>query len=580
MKPGFKAAFLLVAAALFGVLFFLTFHSVQNSYVPLFSSERMQTVDIKEIKSYLDSANIPYQVQGNQLFVPKDLEYKTRMEMALYGLPRAQSSKGFELFDNTTWIKGEKELQILEVRALIGQLEQDIAQFDNIRSANVVLDIPSTRPFGQLQGKTKASVILHLWPGARLSAQEVRAITYHIAGAVRGLAPNMIAISDTSGKLYQSIDPDGEIDLVRHSELALEEHLKSKVDGLLNNTVGPGNFYTTVQVLMSREKILEDRKIYSGTVDGSNLGTPVVQSISESASKDIQPENASPLAILGRPFTQRIQEGDSRVELTRQMAVPVNQMHIQQNPGKVENISIGVVLNSSAVPESVQARLRSNLDNQLRVILEGYDVKAKNAISFTPFVNQFPEGTNPPPLAIDETVVKESPSFYKTAWILVALALLGLLFWMSFSKETSVNEEEKETAPNLEKILDDLREQVRHKKPANPSQEKSFTFLLAHTETQELVQILQDQTPQTVALLFLYVQPLRAFQILTTLPEYKREAILSQIESLSQMDVSVQKAILERVKQIFDNETPMDAKLIAAELRTLLHQNTNPENNG
>src|ERR1700722_4001480 len=42
--------------------------------------------------------------------------------------------KGFELFDSGTWIKGEKELQMLEMRALKGQLEIEIEKFENIKN--------------------------------------------------------------------------------------------------------------------------------------------------------------------------------------------------------------------------------------------------------------------------------------------------------------------------------------------------------------------------------------------------------------------------------------------------------------
>lgn len=164
------------------------------------------------------------------------------------------TNKGFELFDTNTWIKGEKELQVLEMRALKGQLERDLAEFDQIKSASVILDMPPTRTFGGSSHKTKASVILSLNPGARLSASQLRAITYHLAGAVHGLQPNMIAISDTTGKLYKVLDPEGSDELLSNASLAFEEHLDQKIRGLLTPLLGAEHYVCSVQALVENEK--------------------------------------------------------------------------------------------------------------------------------------------------------------------------------------------------------------------------------------------------------------------------------------------------------------------------------------
>lgn len=169
------------------------------------------------------------------------------------GISKQQSGKGFELFDTNTWIKGERELQVLEMRALKGQLEKDISAFEHIKSASVILDIPPPKNFNGSKYQTKASVILTLMPGARLSSSELRAINNHLAGAVRGLEPNMIAISDTTGKLYKAIDPNNLEEPFNDSSTRFEEHLENKINELLTRLVGEDHFYTTVQASVDRE---------------------------------------------------------------------------------------------------------------------------------------------------------------------------------------------------------------------------------------------------------------------------------------------------------------------------------------
>ncbi len=143
-------------------------------------------------------------------------------------------AKGFELFDSNTWIKGEKELQVLEMRALKGQLERDLADFEFIKSARVILDLLQPTPFkGDLHGP-KASVILTLQEDSILSPTQISAVVLHVAGAIHGLEVDRIAVSDTTGQLYKAM---GEAIDRKASEV--ERGLR----GLLTQLVGSGHFY-------------------------------------------------------------------------------------------------------------------------------------------------------------------------------------------------------------------------------------------------------------------------------------------------------------------------------------------------
>lgn len=115
-------------------------------------------------------------------------------------------SQGFELFDSPTWIKGEKELQVLEMRALKGELEKDLCSFENIEKASVVLDKETPATLRKEFSKAKASVIVSLKKGCFLDASEIEAISTHIAAAVTGLEPARVAIADTKGWQYKTLE--------------------------------------------------------------------------------------------------------------------------------------------------------------------------------------------------------------------------------------------------------------------------------------------------------------------------------------------------------------------------------------
>lgn len=405
-----KFTVVLIGLSLFGMLTFLVINAASTRYKPLYPADRLTISDAAEIKSYLDSSRINYEIQGDTvILVPESNVHNLRMDLAAIGLPKKHRGKGFELFDSNTWIKGEKELQVLEMRALKGQLERDIISYENIKSASVILDIAPPRPFGGSMYKTKASAILDLMPGARLSQSQLRAITYHIAGAVRGLMPNMIAISDTTGKLYQAIDPEGNVDLLRNSEIASEERLKAKVDGMLAMVVGSDSFYSTVQVTIGRQQSSQERRVYSGQVGAQPLGDPVMMSVTESGlemSERERAESGTPgattEAVAGAVAGgggQLLNRNESRIQEHRQMAVPYDHLKINTKPGKIEKISIGVLIDKTItvdpeadIPETevVEGRrnselLKKEIESQLSKIVEGYGVAAVPSVDFVEF---------------------------------------------------------------------------------------------------------------------------------------------------------------------------------------------------
>jgi len=405
-----KFTIIAVALLLAGMLIVLIANATSTKYVALYSSERLLTSDAAEIKTYLDSERVSYQIKGDSLIlVPESQVHNIRMDLAAIGLPKMNSGKGFELFDTNTWIKGEKELQILEMRALKGQLERDIGEYQNIRSASVILDMAAPRPFGGSMYKTKASVILNIMPGVRMNNSQLRAITYHIAGAVRGLTPNMVAISDTSGKLYQALDPNGEVDMLRSSEVALEERLKSKIDGMLAMVVGHENFYSTVQVVLNRQKKQTERKIFSGTADGDvELGDPVITSVTESGAQlfgkgmgEVGAPSVNLEAIAGivTGSQKALNRSENRNQMYRQMSVPVEHVKIVAAPGMVKSLSIGVLIDKTITLETnadlpslemIDGKrnaelLKDEIQSQLSKILEGYGVKMRPAVDFVEF---------------------------------------------------------------------------------------------------------------------------------------------------------------------------------------------------
>jgi len=247
-SPKYRKFALIGGGVVLAVIGWLWLCSPFAAYEMLYSNRHMNEIEKQQVCAYLDAAHIDYKERGGGILVP--VKHVTHLKEELLhqglGVQKIDQGKGFELFDTNTWIKGEKELQVLEMRALKGQLEHDLTEFENIKHASVILDLAPARTFGQPQAKTKASVILTLMPHAHLGLSQLRAISYHLAGAVRGLESHMIAISDTKGRLYQAIDTDLTQAISDH-DVVLEADLQQKIEVLLEKIFGAEHFYVTVQ---------------------------------------------------------------------------------------------------------------------------------------------------------------------------------------------------------------------------------------------------------------------------------------------------------------------------------------------
>ncbi|MEZ5315182.1 MAG: hypothetical protein R3E91_03095 [Chlamydiales bacterium] len=317
--------------------------------------------------------------------------------------------RGFELFDTNTWIKGDKELQVLEMRALKGQLERDLVEFEQIKNANVILDMPPVRSFGGSSHKTKASVILELNPEAILSSSQLRAVIYHLAGAVHGLEPNMIAISDTKGKLYTAIDPEGQEELLSNAALVFEEHLNQKIEMLLAFLIGKGRYISSVQAGMERGKE--------------------------------QPYSLSVVVVIDQEFEKFL----------------------------------------------------TDIENQIHTILLGYDIPSHIKVSLFSFEKE-------KKLLIHN---QESKSYIGVIVILLtSLLILAALypFFRKYSKQ---------------------------------KQEDNLFRVMTRIDIQKLAESIENEDPQTIALMLSYLEPIRAEKLITFFPQELQEEIfkyLSEIE--------------------------------------------------
>ncbi|HVX66556.1 MAG TPA: flagellar basal-body MS-ring/collar protein FliF [Bryobacteraceae bacterium] len=242
------AAAVLVVAAL--VAFTRWKH--ERDFRPLYTA--LSAEDAGAVVQKLKESGVEYRLtdNGSTVQAPAERLSELRLQMASAGLPKTGRA-GFELFDKTNFGATDFAEHINYRRALEGELERSIMGLSEIETARVHLTFPKESVFVEARQPAKASVMLKIRTGAKISPANVTAVCHLISSAVEGLAPEAVSVLDMNGNLLnrpRREDPDGN----QPSEAALEykrqieKDLLTKINSTLEPVVGPERFRAGVSV--------------------------------------------------------------------------------------------------------------------------------------------------------------------------------------------------------------------------------------------------------------------------------------------------------------------------------------------
>ena len=239
------------AVAVAAAVTWLTRYQHESSLRPLYSS--LSPEDASAIVQKLRESGVEYRVADNgaSVLVPESRIPELRLEMAGLGLPKT-GRIGFEIFDKTNFGMTDFAEHVNYRRAVEGELERSIRGLAEVDQARVHVTLPKESVFTESREAAKASVLVGLRPGMRLSAQNVLAIVNLVSSAVEGLAPDAVSVVDMSGNLLSRPRRNTLEDGVQTTEAALEyrqavEHeLAVKIGNTLEPLLGADKFRTGV----------------------------------------------------------------------------------------------------------------------------------------------------------------------------------------------------------------------------------------------------------------------------------------------------------------------------------------------
>ena len=181
--------------------FYVVLWSQTPDYSMLYAG--LSDADAAQVAESLEQTGIPYRIErgSGAITVPASQVHEARMQLASRGLPRGDGS-GFELFEKSTSFGTSRFMEKARYnRAIEGELAQTIAKLHSVESARVHLAIPKQSVFVRNKSKTRASVVLNLFSGARLDEERIAGIVHLVAASVPGLEADQVTVIDQKGRL-------------------------------------------------------------------------------------------------------------------------------------------------------------------------------------------------------------------------------------------------------------------------------------------------------------------------------------------------------------------------------------------
>ncbi len=253
LSPMQRITLVVAALAVVGGLFSFSHWKRESDFKPLYSS--LAPEDAGAVVQKLKESATEYRLSdnGTTVLAPSGKVAELRLELAAAGVPKS-GRIGFELFDKNNFGATEFTEHINYRRALEGELERSMISLSEVEQARVHLTFPKESVFLDSRQPAKASVVLRLRPGVKLSAQNVIAVTNLVAGAVEGLGPEAVSVVDSRGTLLNRPRTTAGLDENQPSEALLdykqrmESSLLTKINATLEPLLGADKYRAAVSV--------------------------------------------------------------------------------------------------------------------------------------------------------------------------------------------------------------------------------------------------------------------------------------------------------------------------------------------
>jgi flagellar M-ring protein FliF len=372
--------------------------SEQSGYKPVFGAR--EKVAAADMMSVLDTEHIPYRLHpdSGQVLVPQSMLGKVRMLLAAKGVT-AQLPAGLELMDRNDPLGVSQFVQDVRFRrGLEGELAQSILTLDAIGAARVHLSIAKSTSFVSSDGeKSSASVVIATKPGRTLAPEQIAAVINMVAGSVASLNPQRVSLVDQAGTLLSAhIDLADGYDASSGNDNVkqIQDTVRRNVQELLGPSVGEANFKLSVSAQVDNDRVDETVEKYGEAPKVTSEATREEQdrnrmAIGVPGTLSNRPPQPAAAPDPAKPGDKPADDGANRKNAsTRQYAYDRSITQTKRSRGRLQKLSVAVVLNSAAAPAK-GGWTPEQLANIERILKSGIGIDSARgdnlAVSVLPF---------------------------------------------------------------------------------------------------------------------------------------------------------------------------------------------------
>ena len=448
---------------------------IKNDPVTLFTTENTgKAIEVQALlaREQIVASRVDTGSKTSVILKEYTQDQRDRALLAIVKSGLLDEHTGLEIFDKGDFTSTKDDKKIRLIRAINGELARLIRKIPPIENAQVFISIPEQTFFAQNQKPITATVQITMPSGDRLDNMKVKAISNLLLGAVHGLEADNISITDTNGTVYNSIIGASDDAIAKIEEN--DKYMQSKVNAQLDKLLGKGNYIATVSTFLTQAPVEKSSILYDPNQKTSvseqkfreNLG----DNHNDTSSTGINPvsmyvPNGIKTSVSAGSSSQDRQY--SRTATETQFGVSKTQINEYMSAGIIEEISIAVSIEESAIPANMSL----------------YELKTLIAHAASPKVE--PENvsiafveSNSLILAPDKENELPKPEESGNPWWVVGVLLLGgLIFGL-----THIGKKVKKEAKKQEEELEYLRQIAASQEQQLKDVTKQASTLIAQQE--------------------------------------------------------------------------------------------------
>ena len=353
IKVGLGSFFLILTLAL------SIFYISRPKYVNLYRGLALE--ESGQITQKLDEMNIPYKSDhgATSILVKEQDVNRARMNLAIEGFP-GQGITWEDAFSSNSLTMTNDDKRKKYLQAEMNKLARTIEEINGINKASVLLTVPDNSNFlTEDIERSKASVLLTLKSGFKLSQQEVSGIVMLVSNAVEGLELSNISIHDNTGKMLNEnfLEDEGyslnkKVDMQEQIIGRLEKSLKE----FLSKIYGLENVAIMLNVSLDFDKEVTDIKEFSPPIEGETSGlVRSYQELKEQVKNSTQggPPGTDSNSEAITQYNEIDSSDSTYIKENKSVNYELNEVRrsIVKESGNIKDITVAIILNRKTLED-------------------------------------------------------------------------------------------------------------------------------------------------------------------------------------------------------------------------------------